>query len=312
MKLLVTGLSGLLGLNAAVALRDRHTVSGAYFEHPVRLRGVAARRLDVNDAGAVARWVEAERPDVVLHTAGLTNVDACETDPRLAERLNVDVAGHVAAAAGAAGAALIHVSTDHLFDGAAALYAEDHPPSPLNVYARTKLAAEQRVRDRHPAPYIIRTNFYGWGHPGRQSFSDWILARLRRGERLRMFHDVYFTPILINDLVAVTLRLLERGQPGTYNVAGGERLSKYDFGVALAEQFGLRAELLDAVSVDTFAFKARRPHDMSLSTAKVARAAGQPMPTAREGIAHLARLEREGLPATLADAFAAGRSDAVS
>ena len=312
MKLLVTGLSGLLGLNAAVGLRDQHTVSGAYFDHPVRPRGVAARRLDVNDADAVGRWIDAERPDVVLHTAGLTNVDTCETDPQLAERLNVDMAGHVAAAASAAGAALLHVSTDHLFDGREESYTEDHPPSPLNVYARTKLAAEQRVRDLHPHPYIIRTNFYGWGHPGRQSFSDWILGCLRKGERIRMFHDVYFTPILINDLVSVMLHLVERGQPGTYNVAGGQRLSKYEFGVALAEQFGLPSALLDAVSVDTFAFKARRPHDMSLSTAKVERVAGHPMPNAVEGIAHLARLERDGLPATLADAFAVDRSDAVS
>jgi len=312
LKLLVTGLSGLLGLNVAAALRGRHEVSGAYFEHRVQLADVPAIRLDVNDAGAVGRWIEAERPDVVLHAAGLTNVDACEIHPDLAERLNVDVAGYVAEAAAAAGSGLIHISTDHLFNGEASLYPEDHPPAPLNVYARTKLAAEQRVKDAHPRPYIVRTNFYGWGHPGRQSFSDWILGCLRRGERLRMFHDVYFTPILINDLVSVLLDLLARAQPATYNVAGGQRLSKYEFGVALASRFGLDPGLLESVSVDTFAFKARRPHDMSLATARVERAVGYPMPNAAAGIERLARLEHEGLPRTLADAFSGGGSPAHS
>jgi dTDP-4-dehydrorhamnose reductase len=312
LKLAVTGLSGLLGLNAAVALRDGHEVCGAYLDHGVSLRDVAASRIDVSDAAGVRRWIESERPDAVLHAAGLTNVDACETNPALAERLNVDVAGYVAAAASGVGASLIHVSTDHLFDGREALYGEDHPPSPLNVYARTKLAAEHRVRDHHERPYIIRTNFYGWGHPGRQSFSDWILACLRKGERLRMFHDVYFTPILINDLVSVLGHLIERAQPGTYNVAGGERLSKYEFGVALASTFGLDAGLVEAVSVETFAFKARRPHDMSLATAKVERVVGYPMPKAADGIDRLARLERDGLPGTLAGALAVARPDAVS
>jgi dTDP-4-dehydrorhamnose reductase len=303
MRLLVTGISGLLGLNAAAALRDRCTVVGSFLEQPIELEGVRAVRLDVSDGEAVRRWIEAERPDVVLHTAGLTDVERCEADPDLAARLNVAASAHVAAAAHRAGARLVHVSTDHLFDGRDSLYVEDHPTSPLNVYASTKLAAEEAVRREHPGALVVRTNFYGWGSPRRRSFSDWIISSLRRGEGLRMFHDVHFTPLLANDFLDIVLELVNGAEPGVYNVAGGERLSKCEFAIALAERFGLDTSLIQSVSVETFAFKARRPHDMSLATDWAARRLGFPMPGVAAGIDRLARLERDGLPAVLAAAL---------
>jgi dTDP-4-dehydrorhamnose reductase len=305
-KLLVTGISGLLGLNVALALRGRHAVSGAYLEHPVALDGVRAQALDLTDPGAVRRWIDEEAPDVVLHTAGLTNVDGCETNPALATRLNVDVARNVAEAAAGTGARLIHLSTDHLFKGERPLHTEDDPPSPLNVYARTKLEAEHVVLEAEPRALVVRTNFYGWGHPGRQSFSDWILSAIRRGDPLSMFHDVYITPILVNDLIDALMDLVPVAASGIYNVAGGERVSKYAFGVALARRFGLDESLIRPVSVETFAFKARRPHDMSLCTAKAERVVGYAMPGVDKGLERLAALEHDDVPALLARALAVG------
>lgn len=307
MKILITGISGLLGLNAAVALRGQHTVVGSYHDRAIVLPGVQARRLDITDGNPVRRWVQQERPEIVLHTAGLTNVESCEANPALAQRLNVDAAAHVAAAAALVGARLIHVSTDHLFDGASSLYAETAATSPVNVYAITKLAAETAVRREHPGAHVVRTNFYGWGHPGRVSFSDWIIGALRSGQTLTMFHDVYFTPSLANGLIEAALELVERADPGIYNLAGGERLSKYEFGRAVADRFGFDAELIRPVSVATFAFKARRPLDMSLSTEKAARSLGHPLMGVAAGIDRLKRLEDQGLPKLLADAISEGQ-----
>lgn len=303
MKVLVTGVSGLLGLNLAVALRARHSVSGAYFQHPVLPEDVRTERVDASDPAAVRAWFGRECPELVVHTSGLTNVDSCETNPVAARHLNVGAARVVAGAAAEAGATLLHISTDHLFDGRESMYTEEHRASPLNVYAATKLEAESAVRDAHPGPYIVRTNFYGWGHALRQSFSDWILSTLKSGETPSMFEDVYFTPILVNDLVDVIVDLSRTGKPGIYNVAGGERLSKFAFGVALAKQFGFDPSRIKPLSVESFAFKARRPRDMSLATTKVAGAVGYPMPDAATGLDRLARLEREGLPAALAAAL---------
>lgn len=303
MKILVTGVSGLLGLNAALVMRGDHRVVGAYLDQPVVVPGVDTHRIDISDREAVRRWCERERPDLVWHAAGLTNVDGCESNPALARRLNTDAAVFTAEAAASVGAQLVHVSTDHLFDGTTPNCLETQPPAPLNVYAWTKLHAESGVREVHPQAFIVRTNFYGWGHPKRQSFSDWILGALRRGETLNMFPDVHFTPMLANDLVDVCLDLVARGAPGVYNVAGGERLSKWAFGVAVAEHFGFNADRIASTSVETFAFKARRPHDMSLNTDKVARAVGYPMPGLHAGLDRLGRLERDGWPAMLADAL---------
>ena len=102
-----------------------------------------------------------------------------------------------------------------------------------------------------------------------------------------MFHDVHFTPMLVNDLVDVMMALVEFAKPGIYNVAGGERLSKYAFGVAVASRFGFDPSRIRPASSETFAFKARRPHDMSLDTSKVARAVGHPMPGVAAGLDRL-------------------------
>lgn len=300
MNIAVTGVSGLFGVNAAAQLRQHHLVSGAYHNQPIEMDGARLAAVDVVDPLSVATWIRAVQPDLVLHAAGLTNVDGCERNPALARALNCDAAGVVAHAAFTAGAALVHISTDHIFDGTSSWYEEDSAPSPVNLYASTKLEGERVVRQAHPQAYIVRTNFYGWGHRRRQSFSDWVVGALRRGETLTMFNDVFFTPILVNDLIDTIMDLVATNVPGVYHVAGGQRLSKYAFAVELADHFGLDRAQIVPVSIEGFSFKARRPRDMSLATGKVGAAVGRSMPTAAAGIARLARLEREGLAAQLA------------
>ncbi len=303
MKVLITGMSGLLGLNAALSCRDRHQVVGAVHSHPVSLQGVTARRLDIRDPAVVRAWVADERPDLILHTAGLTNVEACESDPAAARALNVQAAEYVADAATATRTPLLHVSTDHLFDGHRAMSVETDAPSPLNEYARTKLEAERVVAQVCPQAWILRTNFYGWGHRHRASFSDWIVTALRAGQNLTMFDDVYFTPILVNDLVDAAFALAGTSTPGLYHLCGGERISKYAFGRLVAEAFGLDASRIAPVSVDSFPFKAARPRDMSLDCSKAGAVLGRNMPSVADGLARLADLEKAGYPRLLDAAF---------
>lgn len=294
MRILITGASGFLGLNAMLQLKGQHEISGAYHAHTVNVEGVRTFRLDLSDESAVHRAVCDVKPEVILHTAGLTNVDACEDNPGEAERLNVQVSEYVARAAQSAGVTLVHVSTDHMSDGTKALVGETALLTPLNQYARTKWLAEQAVMRVCPDALIIRTNFFGWGTPVKASFSDWILNRLRQGKGLPLFVDVYITPILVNDLVTVICQLLKRRVVGTYNVAGSERVSKYDFGIRLAKIFGYSIESLRPVSVRDMCLQARRPQDMSLSTDKVSMCLGQRMPSLDESLAHLKALGEQG------------------
>lgn len=267
-RILITGGTGLLGLNWAAAMRDTHDVWLGTHRHRVSLRGVASTPLALDDATALAGCLRELRPDIVVHAAGLSSVDDCERDPAAAARINSQIAGSVAAAVAGAGMRLVHISTDHLFDGARALYTEADAPVPLNAYARSKLDGERAVAARCPGALILRTNFYGWGHASRQSFSDWILEALRAGRPLRMFDDVYFTPILATRLARAAHRLLDAGAGGVLHLGGDERLSKHAFALRLALGFGLPATGIRASAYAEAGLAAPRPRDMSLSNAR--------------------------------------------
>lgn len=302
-KLFITGISGLLGLNLALKAREEFEVSGACYQHSVALKGVPVWPLDLRSLQATETLLRRVRPDVVVHTAGLTNVEECETNPELAHQLNVVAARNVAAVAAGLGISLVHISTDHLFDGSRPWQEETDVPMPLNNYARTKWQGEQAVLEVNPAALVIRTNFYGWGTSARSSFSDWILRGLERRQELTMFTDVYFTPILIHDLADRMMALVRQGASGEFNVAGGERLSKYAFALQIAQVFGYPSEQIRPISVDEFVFNARRPKDMSLSSAKAEKRLGMPMPTAAQGLVGLRRLQQTRWPQALEEAI---------
>ena len=303
MRIFVNGMSGLLGLNFAVQARARVTIGGSYQRHAVAIPGVTAVRSDSCSAEAMRDTLRAFAPDVVLHTVGLTSVDACEQDPVLARRLNVDAARIAAEAAAAARAHFIHISTDQLFDGHRPLAGEDEPPAPLNVYGATKRDAEEAVRRAAPDAAIVRTNFFGWGTSVRTSFSDWIVAALERHEPLYMFSDAYFSPILVNDLTDALLGLAERRYAGTLNVAGAERLTKLEFARRLAGVFGLAADTIVPRPLAEFGLRARRPLDMSLDTSRASRVLGRRLPSVTDSLQGLLRLRQEGWPEQLESAL---------
>jgi len=289
-RLLITGVSGLLGLNAALQWQETFEVAGYWLSHPVSLPGINTTRLDLEDLPTLLKSVRSFRPNFILHTAGLTNVDRCELDPSLARRLNVQVTEHVATAARETGARLLHISTDHLFTGQRPLCDETTEPSPINVYARTKLEGERVVHRSCPDALIIRTNFTGWGSSVRTSFTDWILTSLDRGTPLKMFTDVFITPMLINDLLDCIVQLTDMNVSGVLNVAGSERVSKYDVGVRTAHHFGYNADRILPISVEEFPFAAPRPRDMSLATSRVSTLLGRRMPTLDSSLERLRQL----------------------
>jgi dTDP-4-dehydrorhamnose reductase len=256
--------------------------------------------MDVTEYQNVKDTIKRIRPEVIIHTAGLTNVELCESDPDLAYRLHVEATGILASVATMTGSRLVHVSTDHLFNGQSPWKTEIDQPEPLNNYARTKWQAEQAAIEQCPNALIVRTNFFGWGTSLRSSFSDWILRKLDLGEELTMFTDVFFSPILVNHLGGAIFDLVGKNAQGIFNVAGDERLSKYEFALKLADIFGYSKEPIRPTSVRDFPFKAQRPGDMSLSCAKVEDFLDHPMPTADDGLKELLELRHRGWPEELA------------
>lgn len=267
-NILITGGSGLLALNWASAVRDTWNVTLVTHQRDVQLAGVRSCVLDFDDPFRLAAQFELYAPDVVVHTAGLTSVDQCERFPELAHHANAQIARHVAQATAMYGATLVHISTDHLFAGMRSLYQESEQTHPLNAYGRTKALAESWVQEVHPSALLIRTNFFGWGHEYRQSFSDWLIDNLRANKRLRLFDNVFFTPILADAVALNVHAILEKGASGIYHLVGDERLSKYEFGLKLAAHFDLSLELIDRNQLVMAELLAERPRDMSLDNSK--------------------------------------------
>ena len=301
-RVLITGGSGLLALNWACRMRDSHEVILARHSRKINLRGTRCVSVDLESAAALAGDLESLRPDLVVHTAGLVSVDQCEQQPDRAMHLNAVLASNVAAACRRLHIKLIHISTDHLFAGNKALHTETDAPAPLNVYARTKMQAEQTVTRDNPGAIVVRTNFFGWGHRYRQSLSDWIIASLRNGRTVTMFDDVYFTPLLADKLAQAAHALAEQDVAGIYHVGADERLSKYDFALRLARVFGLPEALIQRAKIAAADSRVMRPLDMSLDNGKARACLGAGLGGVDDALDELNAQERGGRAGELINA----------
>lgn len=294
-NILITGGSGLLALNWAATVREHCSVTLGLHDRHVSLAAVASQKLDLESPGAIASSIDAGKFDLVVHAAGFTSVEECESKPDLARHVNVTLAENVAKACMATGVSLVHISTDHLFFGDEALLDERPLLAPRNTYGLTKAEAERQVLESNPRALVIRTNFYGWGSSYRHSFSDILLGALRSGKSIALFQDVFYTPILIESLAEAVMGLHQLSAFGIYNVVGDERLSKYDFGLKLAERFGLDAALIKPAQMAHQVSPVQRPLDMSLSNHKVCEALGRTLGGVDEQVARLCQQEQNGL-----------------
>ena len=286
-KIIFTGGSGLLAVNWAYKIRDEYEVLLFIHKHQVNIPHVKTRTVNLENISEIRNAVTDFEADTIIHTAGMTNVDICEKEPELAYRTNVTLSENVANACADLHKRMVHISTDHLFDGTRPLVTEEEPINPVNVYGTTKAQAEEKVRDIKPDALIIRTNFYGWGHQYRTSLSDWIISLLENNKEVPAFCDSWFTPIQFDQLIDATHELLGRNVPGVFNVCGSNRISKYDFAKSIAEHFGFDAGLIRKTSINDANLAAKRPKDMSLSNEKTCRLLNKKIGELEEGITTL-------------------------
>jgi len=274
MRVTVTGANGLLGSRlcrllvvqghavTAVARGERRTVGD--YEY---------LSCDLADHEGTARALSAARPEVIVHTASMTEVDACERTPDAAWAANVLASAHVARHARAAGAHLVYVSTDYVFDGQDGPYDEEARPNPSGVYARTKWLGEEAVRLLAGSWAIARTAVvYGYPPSKRPNFGSWLLETLREGKTARLFVDQYVSPSLALNVAELLAELAERRLPGIWNVAGAEVVNRMAFGEALADVFGLERRLLVSIKLAEGGMASPRPPRSGLRVDKALRA----------------------------------------
>jgi len=214
MRILITGARGQLGRELQDALAAQ-TVSAT-----------DVPELDVTDAAAVDGAVDAFRPDLIIHAAAYTDTRGCEADPALAMRVNGNGARNVAQACRRAGAALLYVSTNEVFDGTKREpYLETDEPRAVNAYGSSKLLGEQYVRSLLQKAYIVRTS---WLYGGGNDFPTKVL-QARPGE-LPMVTDEVSSPTWARDLAQAIARLIERDAPaGIYHLTNGGHCSRFEW-----------------------------------------------------------------------------------
>ena len=289
----------MLGLNLAMETTRRHTVFGAVNYHALKTDAFTVIQTDLLVPGAVEQLLEEIRPDWVIHCAALANLDACETDPLLAQQLNTELPRTLARSVARSGARLVHVSTDSVFDGQRGDYSEGDIPTPVGEYSRTKLDGELAVAEADPTAIIARVNLFGWSLTGNRSLAEFFFNNLSLHKQVMGFKDVLFCPLLANDLADLFVRMLERKLSGLYHVVSSESLSKYDFGLRLAQRFNLDGSLIIPTSVTESGLKATRSPNLTLRSDKLADALGAPLPRLSTGLDKLYTLYQQGYPQML-------------
>lgn len=271
MKLLLTGAGGMLARDVMATLADRHQI------HPF-----PEEALDITDFAAVRRAVDGLRPDLIVNCAAFTDVDRCETEPGPAFAVNALGPRHLAVAAHGAGAALLHVSTDYVFDGTAtAPYGEFDPVGPVTAYGRSKLAGELEVRAHCPRHYIVRSAWL-YGAHGR-NFVHTMLQLAAQRERLTVVDDQVGNPTWTVELARAIGALMETGAFGTYHASAEGEASWYAFAREILRLKGV-ATPVDPVPSTAFPRPARRPAFSALDKGCL-RALGLTMRPWREALA---------------------------
>lgn len=298
-RILVTGASGLLGVNIAYEISKHYQVIGvanrlAYKNHEFDLI-----TQDLLAPGAVEKLIDKVEPDWIIHCAALANLEACEANPEQARKLNSELPGKLAAIVARGGARLLHVSTDAVFDGMRGDYQETDQPNPLSVYAQTKLDGEYAVAEANPDAIIARVNLFGWSITGKRSLAEFFYNNLQGGKTVFGFTDVYFCPLLANHLADIFIKMLEANLSGLYHVVSSSSSSKYNFGVEIAQRFGFDAALISPTSVTQAGLKAARSPNLTLKNDRLKNALGTPLPDMMDGLGRFFTLHQEGYPQKL-------------
>jgi dTDP-4-dehydrorhamnose reductase len=269
-SILVTGAGGMVG-QALVALLK------SLGHAPV---GLNRRALDIADPAAVRGVFGSQRPTIVLNCAAHTKVDLCEDEPERCDAINGHAVGLLASLCRESGAALVHYSTDFVFDGQLRRpYRVDDPVGPLSAYGRSKLLGEAKLQESPPDRWLLIRTAWVYG-PGGVSFPRTIVERARAGQPLRVVDDEVGSPTYTADLARATLDLLHAGGNGIWHLANGGAVSRFGFARAVLDEFSLQADLQPTTSDEWLRMRprqARRPAYSVLDTEPFAKFIGRSM-----------------------------------
>lgn len=292
MKILVTGSNGLLGQKLTALIgqdKSVQLIATARGESVIPVNG-EYYSLDITNASDIESVLSKVRPDVVIHTAAMTNVDQCETQKDACWKANVTAVENLVAVCEKYNIHLIHVSTDFIFDGSRGPLDENEKPAPVNYYGESKLAAEVAVQKSKLKWAILRTVLvYGITNDmSRSNIVLWVKNSLEQGKTIQVVNDQWRTPTLAEDLAMGCYLAAKKKATGVYNISGKDFLSPFDIAQKTAAYFKLDNSLIKATDSTQFKQPARRPLTTGFIIDKARKELGYEPRSFDEGIAVLA------------------------
>lgn len=301
LKILVTGSNGLLGQKLVYGLMSNNQVTliaTARGENRViEKNGYIFESMDLTDATLVKSILEKHQPDCIIHTAAMTNVDACELDPATCELHNVTTVKNLLAASKSFQPHFIDISTDFVFNGEAGPYKEDDEVDPLSVYARSKVEAEKLVMNSGLKWAILRTMIiYGVTDDAQRSnVIIWTKNSIEQGKEITVITDQFRGPTLAEDLAEACIQAAIRKAEGIFHTSGREVMPIIDISIAVADYFNLDKSFIKPITTASLKQPAKRPLKTGFIISKAERELGFNPRSLKEGIAIIAeQLKKQG------------------
>lgn len=297
MKILVTGGSGMIGSKFVSDLAEEgNEVLYTYLSRNPPVEGGQPAELDVTNRKQVISLVESFEPRLTIHCSALTKVDLCETDPKLAEKINVQGTKNVVDACEKADSKIIYISTSFVFDGSKKIFYEDDKTHAINQYGLTKLKGEGIVKESGQPFLILRTDHpYRWSpHHLEKNNIIRMINLFEKGEKFREAADWFNTPTLVDNLVEASLRLIKKWEDDVYHVVGSDYISRYNLAMKVAEAIGGDKKLVTKIKTADLKLPTNRPN-VYMSNEKIREKTSLEMLGVADGVRFVLRQRSESL-----------------
>lgn len=277
-QLLLTGASGFLGWNIIQAKPSSWSITGVVNKHTTDLPVDRIIQLDLSDTAAITRRLKQESPDAIIHTAAISDANYCQQHPEESYRINVDATAQLAMLAASLDIPFIFTSTDLVFDGTKGNYSEDDKTNPLSAYGKQKVAAVKVLLEEIYLNACVCRMPLMFGDPGphSKSFVQPFLQNLQGGKSINLFTDEYRTAVDGLSAARGLWMAVEQQWEGIWHLGGPDKLSRYEFGVLLAEIFQINRPAINAIRQKDLQMAAPRPADVSLNSQKAFKAGWLP------------------------------------
>jgi dTDP-4-dehydrorhamnose reductase len=274
-KLLLTGATGFLGQAVIAQLQEQYEIHGLYFNNKPNA-SISSYKINIADSSALKNIVKQIQPQLILHTAAISSLAACEADAKYSHQVNVEASKELALLANALNATFIFCSTDMVFDGAKGNYLETDTPNPLSLYGQQKYIAEQEIVKANPKSIIARLPLLiGKIENSSVGIIPEMITANNEGKMMNLFTDEYRSPVWVNDAVLGLELLCKENKSGIYHLGGKENWNRYEIGCMVQLQLNLNDVSLNATTHAHLGIT-NRPKNGTLNSSKMFELGYQP------------------------------------